>query len=401
MSKEEAKIKILEIMDFLDNGEVEFYGNIYKGHPGFYFFHTKEEMLKKLDENLNKEIYDRYDIYYICNKLIKFLLSKYDSHTTVEFMDEIVFPITFKVIKDKIYIENISNKKGNYIGYELTKVNGVDIDTIKNEIESISCYSTKGYLEYKYKVNLRKYYSMSALPCIDRKTETINYEIKSGNIVKHIIFNKNEKDEDYKFKKDNYQYCIIDNIMILTYNACHDSDKMKQFVEEIKNVSLDNNINCFIVDIRENRGGNSEIINPLLDFLKGKNIVTLVNETTFSAARMAFTDLKQLGSYSIGTTISTSINCFGNNCRVKYDKELGLMFQGSTRYFNYDKDLHRSYIQEKQDFEDYYRKHIELLEPWILEPDEIVYITLDDIKNGTDSQLERAIEYIKENKLSK
>ena len=398
MNKEETKEKILDIMEFLDNGESFMFGELYKGHPGFYYFHTKDEMLKELEKELKKESYDRYDVYYIVQKLIAYLLSKYDSHTRLYFLNNRQIPLTFKVIDGKVYIEKMTDKLENLVCGEVVSINGVDIKTLIKEIEKITCYSTIGYLEYSIKTSLKSFNILKSLPSIDNNAETIDFEINYNGETKYLTFDKNCNDYNYNDVKENYVYKIIDNTLVLTYSSCQDFDKMKEYVEEIRKVSEENNINNFIVDIRDNRGGNSAIIKPLLEFLNGKNIVTLVNETTFSAARMAFVDLKELGSHSIGTCISTSLNCFGENARHKNYEELGLAATGSSRYFYYDRNLAKTSLTGKEEFESFFKGKKELLEPFILYPDEEVYLTLDDIKNGRDAQLESALDYLKNNK---
>lgn len=394
MTKEETKEKILDIMEYLDNGECEFDGVLYKGHPGFYHFHTKEEMLVKLEEFLDKDAYDRYDLYYIVQKLIKFLLSKYDSHTKLYFLNYIELPFNLKVINGKVYIEKISDVLEHLVGGELIAINNVPVERLINEVEEMTCYSTQGYLDYSVKTKLSLYNDVKALPSIDSKVKELIYTIKYNGQIKNLTFSEDNSLYNFNSCKQNYVYKLSDNVMILTYSACKDFDKMKEFVRKVKQVSEENNINNFIIDIRDNRGGNSEVIKPLLEFLEGKNIVTLVNETTFSSARTAFVDLKNLGSYSIGTCISTSLNCFGNNTRHKKYDELGLAATGSSKYFYYDRNLRPTSVTGKEEFEKFVDGREELLEPFILYPDEIVDITLEDIKNGTDSQLEAALNYL-------
>ena len=394
MSREEAKSVILDMMDFFDNGESDYEGIHSVGHPGFYFFHYKEEMLGELNKNLTKKEYSRFDIVYIVSKLLAFLLSKYDSHTSIRFLKEVYFPITFKMVGEDVYVLDCAKEIGNLRGAKVLSVNKVDIDKIKQEIIDRTCYSTDGYVKYSIKSILQSYKELKTLPSIDSKVKEIDYELLLNDEVKHIKLNTNSLEYDYNNAKPNYVYEVRDDTMILTYSSCKDFDKMKDFVREIGDVASDNNINKFIVDIRDNRGGNSEVIKPLLEFLEGKEIVTLVNETTFSAARMAFVDLRKLGSYSVGTRISTSLNCFGNNTRSKCYEDLGLSICGATKYFYYDKYLNRTTLTSKEDFESFFKGREELLEPFILEPDEIVEITLEDIKNGKDSQMDMAINYL-------
>ena len=54
---------------------------------------------------------------------------------------------------------------------------------------------------------------------------------------------------------------------------------------EYKKISNDadiNNITKFIIDIRGNTGGNSNIIKPLIKYLDGKQVITLVDKYVFS-----------------------------------------------------------------------------------------------------------------------
>ena len=46
LNKDETKKYIIEIFDFIENGDSKF-----KGHPGLYFFHTKEELKEKINED--------------------------------------------------------------------------------------------------------------------------------------------------------------------------------------------------------------------------------------------------------------------------------------------------------------------------------------------------------------
>lgn len=72
LNKDETKKYIIKIFNFIENGDSKF-----NGHPGLYFFHTKKELEEKINELLNKNEYDEFDIYYITSLLIKFMLDKY------------------------------------------------------------------------------------------------------------------------------------------------------------------------------------------------------------------------------------------------------------------------------------------------------------------------------------
>ena len=83
INKIDVKKIIIKIFDYIEQGEEITEYETFKGHPGLYFFHSKDEFNNILDLSLTKEEYDRYDIYYIVQKMIKFLLNKYDTQPFV------------------------------------------------------------------------------------------------------------------------------------------------------------------------------------------------------------------------------------------------------------------------------------------------------------------------------
>lgn len=392
MNRLDTKNIIKKIFDYIDCGEVITEYDTFKGHPGLYFFHTKEEYNKMLDLYLEKEEYDRYDIYYIIQRLIKFLLDKYDSHTRVWFQDNITFPIKFKIEDNKIYVINMTNDLDSVIGGKLVSINDIPIKQIIKELEQIICYSTKEYLETTISSYITQLNILKSLPSIDNNITKVNYKILHNGIEKEIIFEETKKYNNYNDSvKENCTYEIKDDILIIYYNSCKNRDKMNKLLNKIKE---EKDIKYYIVDIRNNSGGDSSIIDPLIDFLADKKVITLVNEKVFSSGMMAMMDLKRIGSYIIGTNIGTSLNYFGENPDKLDLNDLGLSIKRSNRYWYYEKDLNcKSFTKAK--FEDYFKNKKELLEPIIFKPDRFVDLTVEDIISGNDVQLNSAIEYIK------
>ena len=241
--------------------------------------------------------------------------------------------------------------------------------------------------------DIKQLYILRSLPSINNNTDKITYQINCDGKVIDVSFKKTERyDKLESTVKENYTYEKVDDILIIHYNSCKDIEKMEKLVEKLK--AIENDINYCIVDIRNNSGGFSNINHILIDFLTGKSIVTLINETVFSSGRMMLVDLKKIGSYVIGTNISTSLNAFGNVPGGLEVEKLDLIVKRSNTYWYYDENL-RCQGFTKDNFSSYFKDKKELLKPKVIEPDEYVYNTVDDIISNKDSQLERAIEYIK------
>lgn len=136
------------------------------------------------------------------------------------------------------------------------------------------------------------------------------------------------------FLPENYSYEIVNDCVVIHYNSCRDKDKMEELIKKISKIQVDK----YIIDLRYNGGGDSSIIRPLIEFLKGKKVVALINEYVFSSGRMALVELKKIGAYVIGTNISTSLNAFGNNPSEYKIDGTELIVKRSSNYFLYDSD---------------------------------------------------------------
>lgn len=386
-TKEEVKKILNNIFEFIDNKTItNSVGEVFEGHPNFYFFHSKEELNNEIENTLTKEIYNKYDIYYISNKLIKFMLDKYDSHTTVYLKDYTEWlPIKFNIKDNKVYMTNISPDINIEKGLELIQINDIDIKDLLKEIEEKTCYSTKEWLYEEQAKELSVYEDLLSLPSI-KYTNKIEYKFSND---KKIVFDINNLPKYFKtYNKNNYYYEVIDNILVINYSSCKEKEKMNELIDIISNI----NVEGYIIDIRNNRGGDSSIIKPLIEFLKDKNVVVLVNEKVFSSGRMAYIDLKNIGAYSIGTNISTSLNAFGNTPGELVLDDPGLVVKRSSTYWYYD-DNYNCIGYNKNTFTDYFKDKKELLEPKIIEPDEYVKPIINDIINDNDIILEKALEY--------
>ena len=369
---------------------------IEENHINMYFNITKEELNdyinKIFDEN---NINNDYDFYYYTNVIIKKIFGIYDSHTKLIWNDaDFNLPIRLKYIDNKLYIIRTDNNNIDVLYGQILKINDVEINKLIEEIKNMTPYSTEGYLQMQIENILYNGVKLRSLPSIDINSNEFKLEIlKNNEIIMRNLEKQNDKLIDINNYKNNYTYRIIDDNIYIVYNACKEEyeNQMINFVNYIKEKSTKLNINKFIVDIRGNKGGNSSIINPLVDFLKDKEVVTLVDEYVFSGGRFAILDLKNIGSKFVGTGIGTSLNCFGNAPTFKFGE---FIIPISNKYFymdisfSYDKF---KYADTKEKFNEL-KKDKKLFIPQIFEPDYYMENKIEDYINGRDRVLEYAIE---------
>lgn len=396
MTKEALIKRINDIVEYITNGSVE-YDRIYNGHPAFYILHTKEEFDKELQSVIeNKEIYDRYDLYYYTNYMFKYMLNQYDSHTQMFFTDSEYLPIKIRFIYDENtekhipYIVDGAESLIKYKGSKILKINDIDIKEVINQLEKIICYACYDYLKIILEYQLINSNILNSLP-IMKKSNFIKITTDKGDITFNIENLEIYKD---KTKKKNYTLEVVDKTAIITYRSCRDENLMKELVNKLSDMK---DIENYIVDIRGNGGGNSSINTHLVNFLNGKNVVVLCDERVFSSARMCMIDFKNNGAKIIGTNSATPISCFGNCVMQLEYKEENLRVMGSATYWYYDKDL-KCYGIYRGEFEDALKRNPDLLDPVYVDVDELVELTLEDYINNNDSVLNNALDYFNKQK---
>lgn len=393
-SKEEVRKIILDAVDFIDNKKVMWKDMEFLGHPGFYFFHTRDELEQKIEKQLVKDKYDQYDLCYIMNSLIKFMLSKYDSHTKVLFSEGRYLPIELKIVDNEVYIINVPSKFNKFKTWKVLEVNGVIISKLLEEIEEICCYSTEEYLKTRQVSILEDIDMLRTLPSIDSATFKFDFLVSDGVHREVISFDIDNLDDELEesLLPENYSYEVVNDCVVIHYNSCRDKEKMDELIKKISKIQIDK----YIIDLRYNGGGDSSIIRPLIEFLRGKRVVVLINEYVFSSGRMALVELKKIGAYVVGTNISTSLNAFGNNPSEYKIEGTDLIVKRSSSYFLYDSDYNCTSFS-KNNFSEYFKDRKKLLEPVFIKPDLEVKETVDDVVTGKDRQMMTAFQYLEEN----
>lgn len=371
-------------------------------HIDMYFDITKEDLEEYIGNLLNEnKLNNKYDFYYYMNMIIKRIFGRFDLHTKLVFKDgDFYLPIRFKYIDNKLYIIRTTEETKKLLYGEVKKIDNIDISKIVEEIRNATAYSTEEYIVSQIELFLINGYKIKSLPSIDSNRDSFIFEVNKDN---KIIKMPLTRDEGYLLPinkpKQNYTYEIIDDNIVIVYSKCREEyeNQMIKFLNEIRQKSEKLCINKFIVDIRGNQGGNSEIINPLIEFLKDKEVVTLVDEYVFSSGSFAILDLKNIGSKFIGTGIGTSLSHFGNARSYEFED---FIIPISNKYFymdtTYSYDAFK-YADTKEKFKKL-KENKELFIPQIFEPDCYSKKTIEDYKKGIDRELESAIKLMNENK---
>ncbi len=270
---------------------------------------------------------------------------------------------------------------------EVKNIGGQSAQKVCNQMSEYICYETNEYLSYELNRYLNSTISYDVLG-IDYST----IELKNGKVLKvnptdasfnydvcYPPFDNTISNDPFNFASESpFDYSIIDsNIIKINYKTCQYEykDDFDKFFENIKAEIEQKNISHYILDIRGNGGGYSEIIVPLLEYLKEKNItgVTLTDNRVFSSGVFAAYYSKEiLNSTLIGQSLGQG-NHFGDTVGRICVSDNTIIY--STKYF---------------DFTDVFKKNGN----GAIKPDIEVPLTFEDIQNKKDRTLQVAIDYI-------
>lgn len=357
-------------------------------HLNFYQSHSLEELRRFIDGlQLDEKVLDDYTFNYYMNVIIKYMNGTLDSHTSLAYSKITTLPYRLKWIDDSgLFVDYSVDKVIRKA--KIIKINGVLIERLIYEYEKMVSYATKSHLYARLERDFQCLEVLYSLPSFQRKDLFLEIETDKGLLT---IDGKNKYTLEVPEEKPDFY--IQDKALIFRYRNCHPyyipviTNLIKTLDREIEN----QNITKFILDLRNNGGGASGIIKPLIEYLKDKDLelVTIVNKGVFSSGRFAAVDMQRLGSKLVGEQIGTPINCFGNVLKpsvLKNTKEQPIF---SKTYWYLDEEKKKMVgIYTKDKLQEYPK---EFLEPKFLRLDEEYKETVEDFINDYDTFLEKAI----------
>lgn len=293
-----------------------------------------------------------------------------DSHTVYDGKKAkpLLLNARFNILNNKVFVSG-DKQTGKEFFDKVVKINGVKIETIISKLKLIICHETNEWLLYKIANQLSNFNYYILLGIANAKDTTINIETLTEDITLGLDYDKKaiQHNKPYDFK-------IIDNVLYIRYSQCKEDNEypFENFVKDIR-IQTKNIIKKFILDVRDNTGGNSELLNPLEVYLKSQNMkgAVLINNGTFSSGRFAVARFKKnLQALLIGQPTGGATKSYGYTKSINIDD---IYFSASIRYW---------------DFSDTFNYD------GAIQPDILVKRRISDIANKADSTLEKALEVL-------
>src|ERR1044071_8026113 len=128
-------------------------------------------------------------------------------------------------------------------------------------------------------------------------------------------------------------------LLYIKYNLCSDSaPSFASMVRDVFAIADAQTVQRFVVDLRNNPGGNSQVVQPLIDALRARpawrgRLYAIINRRTISSGLLAALDLRNAGAVLAGEPTGGKPNSYGDQRSFQLPNSRLTVFH-STKYFD-------------------------------------------------------------------
>ncbi|BCZ46227.1 peptidase S41 [Clostridium gelidum] len=321
-------------------------------HKNLFFNVDQKEFEKKVLElklSVNNLDYDEMKV-----ELSRLVAMVKDAHTSIYFPVERYMPLRFYCFSDGIYITAVSKGYENLLYKKVTAIEDLLIEDVTRELAKIISHENKYFLKAQCVKYLQAADVLYGLLICDDKNKikiTVENEIIEVETVKlnelNYIDNMNVPIYGEK-SKENYWFKYIDKdkSLYIKYNSCRENGiPLKDKIRSTINYIEKNNISKVTIDLRNNLGGDSLLLKPLIEYLKNNkdisekgNLNVIIGRETFSSGLLNAYELKnQCNAILIGEPTGGKPNCYGEILRFNLpNSKFNVSY--STRYYKLIED---------------------------------------------------------------
>lgn len=334
--------------------------NLRKEHPNIFKYIEEEEWNKSI-ESLKSDV-DKISDTSIILRISQIVTSIGDSHTGIDPLDLIKpldeeqikpesiaeFPIKCEYFDDGVRVIECDSKYKDILGAKLVSINNVDINKILSDIATLIPHDYKNEqcaLVYS-KEFMNVYNILKSFEVVDNnkatytfendKKETITLKLKAveNKKINYIAVNKKDMKTNKVPKGENevywYKNFEEDDILYFRFNRFATNYRIfkdqkpekeppdfREVQEKLIREINRHNYSKFVIDLRENRGGDVNIRNSIVAMikfqtdLKGEDIYILTGKESVSAsATLAWELQSKLGATVVGETTGGNVNIF-------------------------------------------------------------------------------------------
>jgi len=362
--KSQWEEKWLEDIEFLRE-------NLIEKHKNLFFNISRKEFDSRIDKL--KSMIGGLDYEEMKVEISRVVASIGDAHTSVAFPNKYL-PIKFYWFEDGIYIIRTSEAYKNLLFKKVIAIEDVSMDKILHELSEIISFEN----EYFFKAQSMKYMQVAevlygllisdSMDNIKITTEHNTVKVKTVNI-KELKYSDSELPLYARRPNENlwYEYLEDKEELYIKYNYCREEGNIKisTKIVEIIDFIEKNSTYKITIDLRNNLGGDSKLLEPLLCYIKNnprinnkENLKVIIGRETFSSGLLNAYEFKfETNCVIWGEPSGGKPNCYGEILRfVLPNSKFSVSY--STRYYKLiDDDSTMSLYPDKTVYEKIDRSH--------------------------------------------
>ena len=375
-------------------------------HKNLYFQNSREDFFRDVDQLIND--LDELDHFMVIVRIAKIIASFRDAHTTLMIPGKWFLPFEFYWFEEGIYIVDVVNDGidgySESVNKRVTHINKVPIADVVRRLGRIISHENEAFLKSQLPRYLRVAEVLYGLDVIDDLSRvSLGLEGIEG-IVSDIVVETNDLGNCLRdvsldcelplFRRNkgwNYwsQYIEEQKLLYINYNSCKDMDNINGkgivdivdggvvsfFTKMMEHICRDG-VEVVVVDLRNNLGGNSNLLEPFIKDLKAwkycedrwesgaaKVVYAIVGRDTFSSALLnAYSLKKDAGAVILGEASGGKPNCYGE---VQYFDLVNsrLKVRYSTKYYEIVEDDNQLSLVPDVVFGVYFKDYINCIDP--------------------------------------
>ena len=303
------------------------------------FHKTQSKAFHNKIGRLRKNLHTFDDIEVLVN-ITKIVASARDAHTSVIFPARSFLPLKFYWFEEGIFIVASTPGQVNLVNCRLEGVNGMPVDEAVSRLRKVVSYENESFLKSQLPNYLSVAEVLYGLEIID-ETSQVELDLRGADgeafrvavpTVSIKEFNAISADDSedpgklplYRRNADRkYWSHLIEEhkTLYFNYNSCREMDDLTlaDFTEGIIGMLEGSAVERLVIDLRNNLGGNSTLLEPFIEKLEkcGKinkegALYVIIGRDTFSSALLnAYAIKNNTKAVLVGEPSGGKPNCYG------------------------------------------------------------------------------------------
>lgn len=333
-----------------------------EGHYDLFALVTPDEWQASLEAAAEKLRDENLDDRMACYAIIELVASLGDAHTQAWFTggnaqgDIRALPLQTGLFADGLYLLATTEPYAQYLGMEITAIEGVPMNEVFARLTPLISYDNETRLQTQLAGNIADAEALRYVGILDdasqaevtftdakgeEHTATVEALVGEEMYLTQFAFLERQAVPAAEQPSAIYEFSDYGGALWIGYYSCAEDPEhpMADFVQEVEQAIADGSYTKVCVDLRYNGGGNSAVLEPLIDRLAalrkemGFEVYALIGENTFSSAVMNAAQLKtRAGATLVGRPTGGSANHYGELQSFEFD-HLPLTVYYSTKYF--------------------------------------------------------------------